>query len=158
LLNLQQEDGNPDDKVALTGLFRKEKMNIEAFLLCDCATNEHGKLNVLGAFDTICSSQMPATHPACTIAARIRFSKIEEGEHKIRINVIDEDGNSVGPELENSLSIRFSQNQDSSISNFILNIQGLKLEKFGEYRVDLALDGRQEASVPLFVKHVPNES
>jgi hypothetical protein len=28
----------------------------------------------------------------------------------------------------------------------------LKLPKFGEYSIDLAIDGRHEASFPLFVK------
>ena len=51
-------------------------MNIEAFLLCDAATGHQGKLNVLGAFDTIYAKQLPVIHPACAIALRIRFTKI----------------------------------------------------------------------------------
>jgi hypothetical protein len=33
-----------------------------------------------------------------------------------------------------------------------LDIQQLKLPKFGEYSIDLAVDGRAEASLPLYVK------
>ena len=37
---------------------------------------------------------------------------------------------------------------------FILNIQRLKFEKFGQHAVDIAIDGRQEASIPLEVKQI----
>jgi hypothetical protein len=39
--------------------------------------------------------------------------------------------------------------------NFIVNIQHLKFEKPGLYSIDLAMDGRQEGSIPLLVKHLP---
>ena len=133
-------------------------MDIEAFLLCDCATDSQGKLNVLGAFDAIWSRQMPMVHPACTVAARVRFAKIEEGTHRIKINVIDADGRSIGPKIENNINIRIPPNEDSFTTNLILNIQRMKLEDYGDYRVDLAIDGRQEASVPLKVRQVPNKS
>ncbi len=132
-------------------------MDIEAFVLCDCATDSQGKLNVLGAFDTIWSRQMPMVYPACTIAARIRFAKIEESIHRIKINVIDADGRSIGPKIEDNITVRIPKNEDSFAANLILNIQRMKLEDFGDYRVDLAIDGRQEASVPLKVRPVPNK-
>jgi len=133
-------------------------MDVEAFLLCDCATDQQGKLNILGAFDNIWTKQVPMVHPACTIAARVRFSKIEEGEHKIRINIIDADGNTAGPDLHNTILVRIPPNEDSRIQNLILNIQGLKLERYGQYRVDLAINGRQVASAPLKVRKIPEKT
>ena len=38
-------------------------MNIQVAVLCDAATEENGKLSLLGAFDTIYAPQMPAVHP-----------------------------------------------------------------------------------------------
>lgn len=130
-------------------------MNIEAFLLCDCATDNRGKLNVLGAFDSIYVKQVPAVHPACTIAARIRFSKIEQGQHQIKINVIDQDGRDIVPRLEDKISVKVADNVDSSVVNLILNLQRLKLDDFGEYRIDLAIDNRLEGSLPFNVRKVP---
>ena len=130
-------------------------MQIEAFLLCDAATDNQGKLNVLGAFDAIWSKQTPIIHPACTIAARIRFSQIEQGAHRIKINIIDVDGRTIGPQVEDNINIRTPDNEDSSAANLILNIQRMKLDNFGDYRVDLAIDGRQEASLPLKVRPHP---
>ena len=138
-----------------SGQRKGKQMNVEAFLLCDCATDSGGKLNVLGAFDSIGAKKVPVRHPACTIAARIRFSKIEEGEHNVRINVIDQDGRNIGPRLDGNISVQVGDDADSSVRNIILNIQGLKLQDYGEYRIDLAVDGRQEASLPFNLKKIP---
>ena len=129
-------------------------MNIEAFLLCDAATDTQGKLNVLGAFDHIFSPQTPTIYPSCTVAARIRFTKVEEGKHKVRLNIIDSDGKSVVPPLDGAIEVRIPDNTDSTVANLILNLQNVKLNKFGEYRIDLAIDGRQEGSLPFNLREV----
>lgn len=133
-------------------------MVIEAFLLCDCATETGGKLNILGAFDNIFAKQIPCTHPACAVAGRIRFSKIEEGNHNIRVNLIDQDGREIIPSLKGNLPVKIRDDSDSSVVNFVLHLQRLKLEKYGEYRIDLAIDGRQEASLPLYVRKTTNQT
>ena len=133
-------------------------MNIEAFLLCDAATDERGKLNVLGAFDTIFSKQMPAIHPACSVALRIRFEKVEEGEHRVRLQIIDLDGKPVSPKLEGNITVRVPDNVDSSAVNLILNIQGQKFENYGKFNIHLAIDGVKESSLPLLVSKVPDQA
>jgi hypothetical protein len=130
-------------------------MDIEAFLLCDAATDYGGKLNVLGAFDTIFSTQVPATHPACAVALRIRFTRVEEGKHPFRICVIDEDGSEVFPRLEGNITVRIPPHADSSIVNVIANIQRLTLPRFGKYRIDLAIDSQHKASLPFMLTEVP---
>ncbi len=134
-------------------------MDIEIFALCDAATDTHGKLNMLGTFDAIWSKQMPTVHPHCAVALRLRFSRIEEGEHTIRINIIDEDGKLIAPAMNASTKIVFGDNSESSIvRNMVINLQGLKIEKYGNYAIDLAIDGRQEASLPLRVKEPPGNA
>lgn len=127
-------------------------MDVEAFLLCDAATEQRGKLNVLGAFDTVFSREIPVVHPACAVAARVRFSKIEQGEHSVRIGVIDQDGKEVVPKLEGKVSVRVGDEAGSAAINLILNFQRIKLPDYGEYRIDLIVDGEQKASLPLFVR------
>ena len=132
-------------------------MNIEAFLLCDCATDQRGKLNVLGAFDSIYARKIPTVHPACTVATRIRFERIEEGDHKVSIAVIDQDGKAIVPRLNGNISVRARPDGGSSVVNLILNLQRLKFENYGEYRIDLAIDGKVEASLPFSVREVPSQ-
>jgi len=127
-------------------------MQIEIFALCDAATGDAGKLSMLGAFDTIWTTQTPTKHPQCTIALRVRFERIERGEHAVEVNFIDIDGKYVIPPAKGKINIPFSEKQSSASANLILNIQGLKLEKFGEYSIALAIDNQQKASLPLFVK------
>ncbi len=133
-------------------------MNIEAFLLCDAATDQQGKLNILGAFDNIFAKKMPTMHPACAVAARIRFEKIEEGSHPIRIHIIDEDGKSIGPKLEGNVNIRIGDDVDSTVTNIVLNIQRLKFEKYGQYRIDIAIDNQIKASLPFHVKVISDQT
>src|SRR5580698_1141516 len=118
-------------------------MNIEVFSLCDAATVEvSGKLNVLGAFDTIWSVNMPAVYPQCAIALRIRFENIERGEHRVSVNFVDLDGKHIIPTADGTISINFSDEQRSGSANLVLNLQMLKLENYGEYSIDLAIDSR----------------
>lgn len=129
-------------------------MQIEIFSLCDAATADGGKLSMLGAFDTIRTLKFPTVHAHCAIALRIRFLRIEEGEHKIKVHFMDGDGKKVLQPMENVINVTSFSGQSSVSANFILNMQGLKFDKGGEYSIDLAIDGQHKASLPLFVKEV----
>ena len=126
-------------------------MNIEVYSLCDAATNDMGKLNMLGAFDTIWTREIPIVHQQCAIALRIRFESIERGEHRVLVTFVDLDGRNILSPMNGTINVNFPDDQRSGSANLILNIQRLKLEKYGEYAIDLAIDGRSECSLPLFV-------
>ena len=136
-------------------------MNVEAFLLCDCATDQRGKLNVLGAFDTMFFKELPGVFRACSIAARVRFERIESGEHDIRLSIIDADGKRIVPPLEGKVKVGIGPDVDSVAVNFILAMRDLKFENYGLFRVDLAIDGQLQKSLPIRVVQVnqpePNE-
>lgn len=130
-------------------------MKVEIFSLCDAATVSGGKLNILGAFDSLYAAQTPVMHAQCAIALRLRFTRIEEGEHRVKFTLVDEDGHAVMPALEGVLQVKLGPDDDSAITNFIINIQQLKLENFGTYAIDLAVNARHEATLPLVVKRTP---
>ena len=127
-------------------------MQIEVFSLCDAATTENGKLNVLGAFDTLWVGKIPVVHPHCTVALRVRFHSSEGDEQDVSVKFIDADGKHIVPATNGMIKINYSEGQKTSSANLILNIQGLKIEKCGEYSIDLAIGGRSRASLPLFVR------
>jgi hypothetical protein len=133
-------------------------MDIQIAILCDAATDNNGKLNILGTFDTICTAQLPAVHPQCSIALRMTFNKVEEGPHNVNLNFVDEDGHPLIPSLP-SIPLEVVVPDDSIFvsRNFIVNIQHLKFDKPGLYSVDIAMDGRQVGSIPLLVKHLPTK-
>jgi hypothetical protein len=129
-------------------------MNVEVFVLCDAATEWHGKLNILGAFDVIWARQLPAMHPHCAIAIRLRFSQIEQGQHKVQVQVVDVDGNVISPPIEGMVQIAIQEGMTAT-ANLVLNLQNLTLPSYGEYSIDLAVDDRQRASLPLYLVAPP---
>ena len=127
-------------------------MDIEIITLCDAATDQMGKLNILGAFDTIYAESFPYKHHMCAVALRIRFSKIEQGQHSLRLNFVDEDGKDVLPPLKGEIGIRMNEDKQSLASNMILYVNGITFNRPGHYSFDLAIDGRSDKSLPVFVR------
>jgi len=130
-------------------------MRTEIFILCDAATEQQGKLNLLGTFDTLYAREVPVVHPACAVAIRLRFSRIEEGNHKVKVTFADADGKLVMPPMNASLAVRFRPEDTTVTANLVLNLLQLRFERFGEYTIDLAVSGRQEGSIPLYVRQMP---
>lgn len=131
-------------------------MNIQVAVLCDAATDENGKLNLLGAFDTIYTQQLPAVHPQCSIALRVTFFSGDEGKHNLRLNFVDADGRSIMPDFPPiAVDVVLPDDMHFGTRNYIVNIQQLKFENPGLYSIDVSLDGHPQTSVPLLVKHNP---
>jgi hypothetical protein len=134
----------------------KAGMNIQVAVLCDAATDDNGKLNLLGAFDTIYARELPAVHPQCSVALRVTFSSGDEGKHTLRINFVDADGHSIMPDFPSiPVDVTLPDDVHFGTRNFIINIQQLKFDEPGLYSVDISLDDQSAASIPLLVKHVP---
>ena len=130
-------------------------MNIEIFALCDAATEGGGKLNLLGAFDVMAAHTLPLVHPSCAVAIRIRFNRIESGSHRIKLDMVDEDGRHVVPAFETMVDIRPEDGVESAVANLLLNFQQLRFEKYGRYSIDLAVDGRHEGALPIYIRQAP---
>ena len=128
-------------------------MKVEIFTLCDAATADAGgKLNILGSFDRINAAQVPVTHALCALAIKLRFERLEEGQKRIRISFMDSDGATVMPTLDAATQVAFPPGEHTVTACLVLQIQQLKLPNYGEYSIDLGVDGRHEASIPLFVR------
>lgn len=130
-------------------------MQVEIFALCDAATDSHGKLNLLGTFDTLVAETFPIRHPQCALALRLRFRRIEEGPHRVRLQIADEDGRTIVPPLDGQLDVRCRPEADSVSANLVLNLHALPIERAGRYSIDLAVDAREEATLPLYVIQAP---
>jgi hypothetical protein len=128
-------------------------MKTELFVICDAATDSGGKLNILGVFDTIFAKSVPAVHPHCAIAVRLRLTSSEQGDHKVNVSLLQEDGKNVGPPMEVTLKFALSDAKiPTGTVNYIVNLQGLKLEHSGEYSIKLTVDGKHLDSIPLYIK------
>jgi hypothetical protein len=133
-------------------------VNVEILSLCDAAnTDSTGKLNILGVFDQVMALAEPIVHPACTVAVRMRFDKIEEGAKALKIAIVDADGREVFPTLNSNIQVRVPEGLSSGTVQILLGIQQLKLPRFGEYQIDVAIDGRVVGSIPLIAKQIPQQ-
>jgi hypothetical protein len=127
-------------------------MTIQVAVLCDAAVDYNGKLSLLGTFDTIHSPVIPAHHPQCSVAVRIAFDRMEEGQHVLEVNFVDEDGHPIMRGMKLPGEVVFPPEATSVSRNFIVNIQQLAFAKEGSYSVNLAMDGAALCGIPLVIK------
>lgn len=125
-------------------------MQIEIFTLCREARDSGRAFDVLGAFDTFRVPKLPAEVPSCTIAGRIRFDRIEEGQHQVRLLFMDADGRSVVPEVVSELVVSFPEGASTVYKAFALHLNRFTLDRTGEYAVKLAIDRVLLASIPVY--------
>ena len=132
-------------------------MNIQVAVLCDAATVDNEKLNLLGAFDTVCAPKLPAVHPQCAVALRITFTAEDEGRHALGINFINADGRSIMPNFPKiPVEITLPEDLHFLTRNFIVSFQHLQFPEAGLYSVDVRFDDVSCANIPLLVKHTPS--
>ena len=127
-------------------------MNVQLLALCDAATDENGKLSMLGVFDTIMAAQVPVTHNQCAVALRLIFGKADEGMHTLRLTLADADGKPVIKPFDMPVEVALGSRTHMAARNFIVNIQRLRLSEAGLYSVDILFDGSHVSSVPFEVK------
>jgi hypothetical protein len=132
-------------------------MQIQLAVLCDAATDYGGKLNLLGTFDTLITTHLPAVHPQCAIALRLTFNKSEEGGHNLKINFMDEDGRPVlNPPLDMRIEAAVPDDTIFVSRNAIIILQNLKLDRAGLYSLEITVDGAPATNIPLLVKYMPH--
>ena len=126
-------------------------MEIQAAVLCDSATDYRGKLCILGTFDTIVTSSLPSTHPHCSIAIRIVFRDADEGDHRLKVRLINEDGKNILPSIEPELHVKMPENVFFYSRNLIFNLQQIRFEQAGLYSIDILIDEEIVSRIPLQV-------
>ncbi len=129
-------------------------MQVQLAVLCDAATDYSGKLNILGTFDTLITSHLPAVHPQCSIALRLTFQKEEEGQRVIQMSFVDEDGKPVMRPIELHLDVVVPDDTIFLSRNAVITMQNLPLNHAGLYSVEISVDGVQQTNIPLLVKQV----
>lgn len=125
-------------------------MQLEILTFCDAATEYGGRLNILGALDTLVVNMLPFRLPHSTLVVRMRAARIEEGDHAVRLMIIDADGRSL-LNVDGKISIRFASGASAAV-NLIVNAQNLEFKEVGEYALEVAVDGIQLGSSPLFIR------
>jgi len=127
-------------------------MDIEILTLCDAATDYQGRLCILGVFDTIFAHNLPAVHPYCAAALRIRFEKIEQGNHSLTVHFINDDGTMIIPELKGEFAVQMPGQEQQGTINLVLGLQNLNFTAYGQYEIKLAIDNITQKTIPFWIK------
>lgn len=123
--------------------------------LCDSAADYHGKLCVMGAFDTLCAPQFPVIHPQCSLALRLHFEPGDKGRHELSIRLLDQEGREIMPAFAPVIDVTFQQGNVPFLSrNLVLNLQRLRFDQPGIYSFEIALKGKELISLPLRVTRI----
>jgi len=93
--------------------------------------------------------------PLCSIALKIRTERLEEGTKRLQVLFVDADGNVILPTLDVQAQLRLAPGESTATLQFVMIIPQLKLPNFGEYAIDLRVDGISAASIPLYVRQMP---
>jgi hypothetical protein len=125
-------------------------VQLEILTFCDAAVEYGGRLNLLGATDTLMAPVVPFRYPHCALVMRVRAARIEEGDHTVRVMIIDADGAPV-LNVEGKMAVRFTNSAGGAL-HLIINAQNLEFKEAGEYAIEVAVDGIQLGSSPLFIR------
>ena len=135
-------------------------MIVEIAALCDAATDQGGRLNILGAFDRLITP-LPFIYPQCSAVFRIRYQRSEATMHSFRLSISNLQDQNLIPPLESEIPFPpLGDFFESGTINMILNMQRLHIAEEGKYLLRLRVDQIEVALLPLFVKdstpHEPN--
>lgn len=128
-------------------------MKIESFLVSDAATDQNGKLNILGAFDTIFSKEENSIHPHCSISIRLRLMKEESSKHSLYLSIKSPNGKKL-VNMNGDFETAIREGTDSGIINLVLNVRDLKIEGFGKYSISLSIDNNEIDETCFYVKQM----
>ena len=132
-------------------------MKIDLALACDYALiDQLGKLSMLGVFENLWIPSFPAVHPRVHLVVRIKGRRTELGDHSIAIQFLDDEDHEIitgdGVVTFNEPPAGVTQMESGTVLVF-----DLPLERPGNYRFEIIVDGEISATVPITVSQTqPN--
>jgi hypothetical protein len=126
-------------------------MEMEIFTVCDYSADIANKLIIVGTFDMIMAKSFPAIHPSFSVAARLRFSREELGEHKFKILFVDEKSNNFLPPIEGTMNVKPAPSTDHATVNLSINIGQPKFPQPGKYSVQFHLDEKWKTGLTIYL-------
>jgi hypothetical protein len=135
-------------------------MNVKLAVLADFASiTREGKLNILGIFDELNTTELPARLPIFYVVVAYDAGPAEfDSEKATQIVLTDDDGNEM-VRLEQRIKVsRAKKPGTRSTMNQITGIAGLLFPKAGGYQFVILVDGGEAATIPLRVNEMTEAS
>jgi hypothetical protein len=129
-------------------------MQVNLAVLCDAANvSREGKLNILGEFDSIHASSFPLTYPTMVLVVRMEAHPTEVGEHQLKLQLLDADGQDVVPPLLGEFTTGEPPFPGVPVRTapIILQMHGVRFARPGHCAFELLVDGHHLRSLPLHI-------
>ena len=127
-------------------------MKLDLFLVCDYAQDVNGKLSIIGTFDIINVTSLPAFHPILTLCCRIIFEGDEIKKHKFNITTTNKKGKKCIIDAEGELIPPKSLNKNLWKPTILGLYTNIKFEELGEYEIKLNIDDQLVDCTKIFVE------
>jgi len=133
-------------------------MELDYLVLADAAAAAEGKHYIHGGgWDTLFAATYPVVHPKMAIAVRLRVPwNATNHAHRIEVDVVDEDGNSILPNPPGPLRGEINVGRPPTIPvgadqfvPLVFDVVGLQFPQEGSYAVILRIDGLDMARYPV---------
>ena len=112
--------------------------------------SKEGKLNITGIFNSINVAGFPAAHPSMVLVFVIEGERSEaQSEHKLKVDLIDEDGNHVIPSIEGNIRFADIPPSGSIHAPQILHFVNVQFKNHGRHEFKIIINGEVRASVPI---------
>ena len=96
-------------------------------------------------------AQVPVQRPMMVLVAQVSFAHDEVGAHGLAIRVIDADGGNILPPVDGQITFNAPDEALSPVAQVVVELNLVTFPRFGVYSVELAIDGRSIASLPIEV-------
>lgn len=127
-------------------------MELEFALVADAANiSREGKLNIAGEFNTISGPRTPVSWPRMTFVARLNAHVAEGSAHTALLVINDADGNELLRSPDFPLEFTPSGPGRPLRAGIVVDLVGTRFPKYGDYEINLLVDGRHMGSAPIYV-------
>lgn len=130
-------------------------MKVDFAVCCDYAIIDRlGKLSVLGIFQHIWVANFPAVHPRLHLVLRLKGKRTELGEHKVRIQLLDEEDREI---ITGDGTVSFGEPPAGvlEVEAGAVLMFDVPFQRAGRYRFEISVDDDVQTTVPLTVATGP---
>jgi hypothetical protein len=136
-------------------------MHLQLGVVSDFAyVDERGKLYILGEFQYIFGTKLPAVHRRLVLTCRVIGDKVEGYEHELKIELTDADGRKILPKpIEGPM--KFSDIGPAAVGKMkaqvVVEFQGLKFDAWGDYSFQVFVNKQHLGAIPLTIAKAPGQ-
>jgi len=127
-------------------------MNLEIFTTCRQFRNNNGLIDLLGIHQSIRADRTPFSLPACKAVISLIFTKLDAGDHTLRILLTDEDSSVIYKSEAIKLSVDVPNDVGIRSYTHVFDLRGIELPEYGEYAIDLYINQRMMTRRPYYLR------